>query len=271
MQKNFGIRTRLFVAVSVMSFLMLAIGGVGVWAISDAARAFDDTYVNEVRPIVELGQLSDTYSRVIIETAHRVEDGTLDWAQGRQVIAQARVMTPKLWKEYQSSRLTPAEAELASQINALMPASEIALDKLAAIALRESREEAARFNDGEVFTALAPLGAKLTELVGAQVAETETVVREVEDRAADVRIALIACVLLGVALSAVLGFFLHRFSGEMGELVGDVQRRRFSSTLRSTRSLRPRGSSKRRRPKSQRRRTKSARPRKRSPRPRPRW
>jgi methyl-accepting chemotaxis protein-1 (serine sensor receptor) len=210
--KNLRISTRLFLLIGVLSTLLIAIGGLGLYGISQANDALRVVYQGRIVPVGQLGVIN----ALILNNRLMISNNLLDPTRAKVVKYNAEIeanikLIDAEWAAYRASSLTVEEARLAALFNeakgklhaeGMLPA----IAALNAIDLEGAQSI--------VFEKIAPLYLPVQEngkhLVQLQLDEAKAEFDGATQRYAVIRIAAIASILGGVAFALFLGTTLVR-------------------------------------------------------------
>ncbi len=125
-----GIRGSLTLVLGSLIVLMSITVGFGIWTAQNSINHVSDIYENRVKPLNLLKSVSDGYAVFIVNAAHKVNNGNLDWESGLKDIkaAQNRIHTD--FATYISHDLHPSEKPLVQNITAMMTAADALAQKL---------------------------------------------------------------------------------------------------------------------------------------------
>lgn len=208
---NLKISTRLIMLISILSVLLMAIGGIGLFGISKSNDALKTVYEDRTVPLVDLGLIIDMVSRirtnaVIASSASKPE--VAEKANADTLLLDADI--DKLWKKYMNSVLTPEEKQLAdtfsSQWGTYQTSRNVTLKLAMEGDLAAASENAAK-DAGPKFGAARATLFKLIELQG-------TVAKQEFNAAAaryeTIRIIAIGSIVAGVLFAFIFGLALVR-------------------------------------------------------------
>ena len=113
--RKFNTSTRLFILIGVLSSLLLAIGGLGLYGISQSNAALKTVYEDRTVAIGLLGEIQHQLLLTRLAIGSSVLDSTPD-AIGKDIIdlASANSSIGKAWNGYMATYLTEQEATLAN-------------------------------------------------------------------------------------------------------------------------------------------------------------
>jgi methyl-accepting chemotaxis protein len=97
------LKAKLVGALLALFLALAAVAAVG-WYASDVANNGLETVFNDrVKPLRDLKAVSDLYAVNIVDTAHKVRNGNLAWADGSKAIVQAESKLKQHWTAYAES------------------------------------------------------------------------------------------------------------------------------------------------------------------------
>ena len=85
------IKTKLLVSLSSLLLALVVIGSVGWYAAQVANDGLNTVYSDRVVPLRDLKVVADMFAVNIVDTAHKVRNGNLDWSAGHKAVDEARV------------------------------------------------------------------------------------------------------------------------------------------------------------------------------------
>lgn len=76
------VSVRLATLAGSMIALLVLIGVLGISGMHSSNQAMASVYNDRVVPLKDLKQIADMYAVNVVDTAHKVRNGNLDWQQG---------------------------------------------------------------------------------------------------------------------------------------------------------------------------------------------
>src|SRR6185436_20241064 len=140
-----SIKAKLLAALLFLFLGMLTIGGVGWYAAKIANDGLYTVFKDRVEPLRDLKTVSDLYAVNIVDTAHKVRNGNLDWVEGQKAVAEAEEKIKKYWNAYSETYMDDSERKLASETSKLMQVSDVSVKELAGILGSKSKERLDRY------------------------------------------------------------------------------------------------------------------------------
>lgn len=155
----------IFVAVALTS---LALGYLSLYSIKSGNNRIETLYQNRVIPLQQLKAMSDMLDQNIVDTSHKVNAHSVTWAQGEADVAYALKDIDKHWKGFTSSNLSPEEKKLIVDAEPLLAKANTAARKLQEIMRSQDATALNVFTIEELYPAIDPLNAKISELTNLQ-------------------------------------------------------------------------------------------------------
>lgn len=202
--RNLKTSTKLYFNVGVMSAALIVIAVTGLFLAKVSNDGLDTVYNDRVVCLEQLKTISDMYAVNIVDTAHKVRDGGLSWAQGRQNIAESKKRIGEEWKKYTSTYLVPEEKALAGEAASLMTTADDAIAKLSDIMAKEDKESLARFAATRLYPAIDPVSEKISKLTELQLRVAKEEYVKSDGYYGKGKIALIALIVISVIFSVIL-------------------------------------------------------------------
>jgi len=170
---NVSFRVKLIMLVLSMSFLLLLIGGLGIWGMNNINTNLKSMYDDRVLPLEQLKKVSDMYAVNIVDTSHKVRNGNIRWAEGRKNVDEAMKTVAAKWKEYTETYMTTEEKKLVNEATVLMNSSNASVSKLQNILQHENKIELDAFVTKELYQTIDPVTGKIDELIQLQLREAK--------------------------------------------------------------------------------------------------
>jgi methyl-accepting chemotaxis protein len=211
MLNNMKISTRLLFLMVFLQMGLVWIGGTGLFGMNKANEGLRTVYEDRTVPLMDLGLAIDMINRMRTNAVIAAN------APNPEVAVKANADTlklddevDKLWAKYIATSLTPEEKQLTDSFGQQFKAYQLSRNVTMKLAMEgdfaASRENAAK-DAGPKFTAARETMFKLIKLQGA-VAKSEY--EAAQSRYTMISNSSIALILIGMALSAALGFSIIR-------------------------------------------------------------
>ena len=162
-----------------MAFVSIG-AGLGILKLSNMktiSKGLDTIYEDRVLPLQQLKLISDMYGIDIVDTAHKVLNGSTSWAAGRRSIDETIRKIPQMWTEYLKTDLVDEEKKLIEELALLFADADKSLKQFLYILHNEDRKALAEFVQREVYRNIDPVTHKLDALFQMQI----RVAKEVRD------------------------------------------------------------------------------------------
>jgi methyl-accepting chemotaxis protein len=207
---NFKVGTRLFCLIDFMSLLLVSIGVLGLRTAKQSDDALDTVYQDRVVPLKDLKDIADMYAVNIVDTSHKVRNGSLKWDEGRKNVADAQKTIAEKWKAYLATTLVAEEKKLVEEAKHLMSKADVAVVKLSDILKREHSEELSKFTISELYPAIDPVSEKFSALVDIQLVVAKQEWEKSSRQYDQTKLISIAAIVTGVLLSSMIGLLIVR-------------------------------------------------------------
>lgn len=166
--KRLSVAQRLSGLVAVLTLAVLAVGGMGYVAGSDTLARFASTYHDRVVPLEQLKTVADLYAVNIVDTAHKVRDGSLTWAQGQENLDVAVAGIGKNWKAYAGTFLTPEEKQLVEQTERDFGPANAAVAELRGLLQQQDVDKLREFAAKRLYPGIDPVSEDIGKLTALQ-------------------------------------------------------------------------------------------------------
>ncbi len=170
---NISIRSQLYFLSGLLLALMLAVGGLGILHLQAANKEFASVFKDRVIPLQQLKVVADMYAVNIVDTTHKTRNQNLTWAQGIGNVEEAQGKLASSWNDYKLSYMDADEKKLADEAEALMKVADQGVARLKDIMRTQDSEQIASFSIHELYPAIDPISAKISELVDLQLKRAE--------------------------------------------------------------------------------------------------
>ena len=124
------VSVRLSLLAGSMIALILLIGVLGISGMQSSNQAMASVYNDRVIPLKDLKRIADMYAVNIVDTAHKVRNNELDFAQGLVNVDEASQVIHSRWDAYLATALVPEEKELVNQLKPLLNDADKAVAEL---------------------------------------------------------------------------------------------------------------------------------------------
>ena len=220
---NLKISTRLMMLIGVLSALLVAIGSLGLFGISESNDALKTVYEDRTVPMGQLGETQRLQQRNQLAIANSLNDPTPDMISRNTAEIDANMAAiGKLWDAYMATILTTEEEKLARRYAEDQTKFVAEGLKPAVAALRGNHLEQARRLAVEAIPPLYMPAAKgIAALLQLQLDVAKTEYEAAVSRYHTILVASIAAIVAGLSFAVLFGLFLIRgISRSLGHAVG---------------------------------------------------
>lgn len=161
------ISTRLYLGFALPAAALMVIGGYALYSFNQINQKVGTIYDDRVIPLEQLKRISDNYAVHVIDAVNKAHAGSLSPQEASLQIQQAQMAIATTWDSYQQTYLTPEEAKLVQEAQALFDQVNPEIDRLLNRLDTAEAADLAAF-DGALYEEIDPLTAKLQELIELQ-------------------------------------------------------------------------------------------------------
>ncbi len=212
MFKNMTIKFRLIFTIGLLSLLLIAIGGMGLWGMSTANKGMQGIYQDRMVPLGQVSQIQSMSVRNRLDLTSAVMNPEADEIKRNlNAIEERSGKINKIWEAYMATYLTPEEKTLANKFAEDRKRFVEEGLKVPVDLLRAGKAEQAKSHLLEVTRKLfRPVDEGVAALVKLQNDVAQQEFKDAVSRFERTRNISIAAIVLGILLAAVSGFFLVR-------------------------------------------------------------
>ena len=240
------ISTRIVAAFSVVVLMILALGLVGIAGQSALLDEQTHIYDHHIIPVQELKLISDAYAVEVVDAAHKVRNGNITWAQGREFVEHAVGTIEQSWANYWAAVEAEDEGMRMPELPDLVSVADGAVQALQEIMETEDAAALESFILDRLYQEIDPLTAEIgamgqreLDYMGDSLVESEAQFRTTVW--VDIGV-IIACLIISVFFGRVLFrsviIPLTRLEEELDRIsVGDTSGKRYIPSAREYRSI----------------------------------
>jgi methyl-accepting chemotaxis protein len=231
---NLTIKTRLIAVISLLSLLLIIVGSYGLWGISQSNESLRTVYEDRTVPMGQLGDVKIylLHIRTAIVTAHSYKN---EMAKQHAEIEQDIIGINKQWAAYMATYLTPEEKKLADAFAADFTKC---LEQGVRPTMKLQHDESWDLAQTFYWEKMRPICKPVTEGASALMNLQLDVAKEEYDKSNArfnmTRSVSVSLILLGIALSAWLGYMLVSNIGRGLQSAIDVANKIAAGDLSST-------------------------------------
>ncbi|MBV5285911.1 MAG: PAS domain-containing protein [Methyloversatilis discipulorum] len=207
---DLSIKARMFAIVGILGLAMAGIAATGMQAMQTSESILKVVYNDRVVSTQQLKVVADMYAVNIVDTAHKVRNGNIDFAVGSTNLQQARDAIGKNWDSYRASQMTAEEKTLVEQAVPLMKTADASIERLAAIMANKDMAALTAYTVQDLYPVIDPISGKISELVDLQIRVAGSEIEHVRSESSSAFAVMAALLAVGVLIAAVGAWLLLR-------------------------------------------------------------
>lgn len=165
MFKKMKVATRMATLASSMIILILIVGVLGIFTARDSNTAMSSVYNDRVVPLKDLKLIADMYAVNIVDTAHKVRNKGMDWAQGLANIEQADKIIHDTWAAYLATDMVAEETAVVNEIKDLLKVADSSTVELKDILRKQDAGALDIFVLSKLYPSIEPVSDRFAKLV----------------------------------------------------------------------------------------------------------
>jgi methyl-accepting chemotaxis protein len=165
---KFSIKFRLTVLVGTLLLFMAVSGLMALHWVRSVNASLATVYNDRVVPLKQLKAIADDYGVKVVDTVHKVVNGSMTSEAGLVLIRQAHDDTAKLWAEYKATYLVERETQLVKQAEPLMTKADEASRKITELLQSHNQAELQAFAAKGMYEAIDPIADVMDKLIDVQ-------------------------------------------------------------------------------------------------------
>ncbi|WP_426130482.1 methyl-accepting chemotaxis protein [Pararhizobium sp. PWRC1-1] len=226
-----SIKLKLISNVALLAILLLITSVTAFLAIRSISERTRTIVIDRVEPMAHLKIVADMYAVNIVDTAHKIRSGAVDWANGEKALRGALSSIDRAWSAYAASAMTDEEQKLADGFKLLRTNSQAAVNTLVDIVSRKDQTSLDAFVKDQLYPTIDPLAMPISDLVSLQLRVAQQEFEAANRLKSDIvfwmsTIAAVSLVVVGFSIWLVVGGVttpLKRMQQAMGHLAaGDT-------------------------------------------------
>ncbi|KQT47044.1 hypothetical protein ASG47_10625 [Devosia sp. Leaf420] len=167
-KKAMTIKTKLVLTLAALSLVVAALVFENFSSALSLNGDLKTVIEDRLIPLQQIKEVADAYAVFVVDASHKVRSGAFSWEEGAQSVEAAIATDTKQWQAYVSTYLTPEEQALVKKADAARTTAEAATKKALALFKAQDSEGLVQFINTELYPAIDPLSAALTDLVNLQ-------------------------------------------------------------------------------------------------------
>jgi methyl-accepting chemotaxis protein len=207
---RFSLRAKLLIVVAIFSLLSIVIGVVGLHSIKTANDALKTMYTSRILSLQELKIMSEALTVNVVDTCHKVSDGHMAWALGRNRLDEGAKTIKDQWSTYKSHAATTEEEQMIAQIDGFLGMADGALTKAADIMIKEDKAALRAFMIEELYSSIEPVSGKLSELINLQLELAKREYQRADNRYNWLIMLFSGMIVTGLSIAIALALFILR-------------------------------------------------------------
>jgi methyl-accepting chemotaxis protein len=207
---NLRIGTRLFILIGFLSVLLIAVGGLGLWGMDATNRGLATVYADRVVPLKELKTIADMYAVNIVDTTHKLRNGSIAWPEAERNVAEATRVIAQNWTAFLATQLVDEETKLVGEAKPLMEDADRSVEKLRDIVRRRDADALAKYAVEDLYNAIDPVSSIFSRLVDVQLVVAKLEHDAATARFQTIRTTAIFSIIVGVLLAMLFGGMIIR-------------------------------------------------------------
>lgn len=169
-------------------------------------------YNDRVVPLKDLYNIGTDYAVLIIDAVNKTNAGQMKAEEAYKGIQEAQDRIHKTWKKYMATELTPKEAQLANEAQALFINADKSIENMLPVLAKMSGLQKGKLDqfDGPLYATIDPISDKVAELLTLQLDVAAEVRSEMQTSYNTMTTLLIASIIIILALVAIAGYLVAK-------------------------------------------------------------
>lgn len=201
---------RLTILAASMVILLIIIGIFGIIGMQASNNAMGSVYKDRVVPLKDLKQIADMYAVNIVDVAHKVRNGNLDWQEAAINVDKAYQVIHSRWDAYLATDLVTDEAKLVEQLKPLMESADREIAVLKTILQSKDMAALDSFVINKLYAVIDPISDRFAALVDVQLTVAENMFNDSTAEYEQTRLLNIGVILFAIVVGIVLGSLIGR-------------------------------------------------------------
>ncbi len=218
-RREMSFKLRLILGFSIPLLTLMLLGSISIWALKETSLGLKTVYEDRVIPLQSLKTIADDYAVLIIDAVNKADAGLISAEDARASIKNAQSRIAKVWNSYLNTQLTPEEAQLTQEAEALFIAANQDIQQALTLLNRLSGNIKGQLDtiNGPLYRSIDPISSKINQLVELQlnVAKEQYAHTKEHDR----QMLILVSSLLALALSGSIAsglYIIYRLSRQLG-------------------------------------------------------
>ncbi|MCS2608188.1 methyl-accepting chemotaxis protein [Halomonas dongshanensis] len=210
--KHLSIGKQLGLGFSVAILFLLVSGALSSLSLRSLNVNMHSLYDDRVVPLKGLKAISDAYAVDVIDAVNKANSGLITAEDALTAVHGARSVIEREWRGYMSTRLTPEEVRLVSEVQARFVPAESDLDRLESTLNTLSGQitgQLATFN-GQLYATIDPISGIISELIDLQLHAAQVGMAQSEARYHASILQVLGLGFMAVVISLWIAFVITR-------------------------------------------------------------
>jgi methyl-accepting chemotaxis protein len=223
------VATKLYLLIGLLICLATATSFTGLKGMSNAVAGLDTVYKDRVVPMDQIKDIADAYAVQIVDTSHKVRNGSMTPQSGLQHVEAAEKIIAERWAAYLATVLVDDEKHLVVKIEPAMRSADTAVSNLKKLLAANDITGLTVFVSKDMYPTIDPVSDLLSQLIQVQLDVSKQVYDQASRDYISGRNLVYAVLLAGALLGISLGGWIIRSSvtlplgGEPAEVKAAVE------------------------------------------------
>lgn len=211
MLNQFKVSSRLAVLAALPLVVLIGLCIAALSNMTQLAQGVDSLYVDRVKPLQQIKQVSDSFAVVVVDTLHKHRAGLLSSSEASVAISEAEQQAMVQWQAYRNTLLTAEESRLIANTEPLITnwRQQIAEYQQGLASQTLVQIENSQFNQ-RLYETADPLSKALEELIQLQLTEANKFVTVAQETLVDTRWLFSVLVFVVVVVLSVFAFLVSQ-------------------------------------------------------------
>jgi methyl-accepting chemotaxis protein len=192
------IKARLVGVLAGLSLSLLAIAGLGYYALTTTNAALVEIHDEGLTPLEQLKNISASYGISVVDTSHKVRNGSLNWEQGVAVLDKAAGEIKTSWLAYVALNHEPKTRDMIGKLTPAIVAADAAIVDLRRALSGRNQAALDDYVLNRLYQVMDPVTAGLEALMDTKISESHEKYYMAEELEHQVEIWLMVLIAIGV-------------------------------------------------------------------------
>ncbi|MEO6381755.1 MAG: methyl-accepting chemotaxis protein [Nitrobacter sp.] len=168
------LKARLLAALLLLLATTVMVGISGWYASQTANNGLSTVFNDRVKPLRDLKIVADLYAVNIVDTAHKVRNGNVQWSQGLKSVEKAKQGIVTSWNTYADTYMDDNEKKLADEVSRLSRIGDGAINQLIDILRSQDKSALDKFVIERLYPSIEPISDAIGNLIEVQIEGAQT-------------------------------------------------------------------------------------------------